>query len=205
VEGDRRLPFRYLVQRLAREDRLAVTLVRDGRELETDVPVAPGRDVWLFPYLKGGYPSYFIYGPLTFSEATDDFIKLIPADGIMEWAFAGNPIVTRYGDRPVVPGERVVIVPHPMFIHRLSKGYQDPYVLAVDAINGVHIRNLPHLIETLRDATGEFVEFTFHGHPTETIVFRRADALAATEEILSDNGIRQQCSSDMARYWGRVP
>jgi hypothetical protein len=88
-----------------------------------------------------------------------------------------------------------------MFGHKLSTGYEDPYADAVAEVNGVRIRNLPHLVEVVRDATGEFIEVTFQGRATYTIVLRRKEALAATEEILSDNGIRQQCSADIAPIW----
>ena len=33
------------------------------------------------------------------------------------------------------------------------------------------------------------------------LVFKRQEALDATEEILSDNGIRQPCSPDIAPIW----
>ena len=56
-------------------------------------------------------------------------------------------------------------------------------------------------MELLRNATGQFLEFTFCGRYTDKIVFNRKEALAATEEILTDNGIRQQCSSDMSKIW----
>ncbi len=68
-------------------------------------------------------------------------------------------------------------------------------------VNGVRIRNLEHLVEVLRDATREFVEFSFHGRYTDRLVFHRKEAVAATEEVLNDNGIRQQCSPDMAKTW----
>ena len=110
---------------------------------------------------------------------------------------------TRYGDRPAFPGERIVIVPHPMFTHKMSKGYSDPYADAVAEVNGVRIRNLAHLVEVIRDATGEYIEFTFQGRATDAIVFNRKEALEATEDILSDNGIRQQCSPDIAPIWKR--
>jgi hypothetical protein len=48
------------------------------------------------------------------------------------------------------------------------------------------------------------VEFTFLCKFTDTIVFRRKEALDATEEILSDNGIRQQCSPDVAPIWNNA-
>jgi hypothetical protein len=88
-----------------------------------------------------------------------------------------------------------------MFIHKIGKGYKIAYTSAVAEINGTRIRNLKHLVETLRDAKEEFVEFTFHGRPSEGVVFKRKDVPGATEEILSDNGIRQQCSPDIAPVW----
>jgi hypothetical protein len=205
AEGDRRLSFHYLVQRHARDHRLGLVVLRGGRELKVEVPVNPGRDVSLFPYLKGGYPSYLIYGPLVFTEVTDDFIRLIApiSGGGMTLAFQGNPMVTRYGHRPAFEGERIVVVAHPMFTHRLGTGYRDPFLQAVAAVNGIRIRNLRQLAETLRDAAGEYVEITFQGDRVETIVFPRKDALEASEEVLNDNGIRQRCSPDLTSIWER--
>ena len=68
-------------------------------------------------------------------------------------------------------------------------------------MNGTRIRNLKHMVEVLRDATGDFVEFKFFCKFTDTIVFNRKEALDATEEILSDNGIRGQHAADMAPIW----
>jgi PDZ domain len=59
------------------------------------------------------------------------------------------------------------------------------------------------MVEVIRDATGDFIEFTFHGNETDTFVFKRKEALDATEEILSDNGIRQQCSPELAPIWNQ--
>ena len=121
----------------------------------------------------------------------------------MSSLYAGNPMFVRYGDRPAFPGERLVIIGHPLFTHKISKGYKTPYTTAVAEINGVRIRNLKHLVEVLRDATEPFVEFTFHGKFSEAVVFKRKDVQDATEEILSDNGIRQQCSPELAPVWNQ--
>ena len=88
-----------------------------------------------------------------------------------------------------------------MFSHKIGKGYQDPYAEAVTEVNGIRIKNLAHLVELLRDATSEFVEFRFGGQFSDRIVFSRKRALEATEDVLNQNGIRQQCSPDMAKVW----
>jgi hypothetical protein len=73
-------------------------------------------------------------------------------------------------------------------------------------VNGVPIRNLTHLVETLAALDEEFVVFDFGGVVAETLVFRRAEIEAATEEILNDNGIRSQASEDLLELWnGRAP
>ena len=71
----------------------------------------------------------------------------------------------------------------------------------VKSINGTKVRNLSHLVELFRDSKDEFIEVAFDARGTETIVFRRADMLAATEEILTDNGVRAQGSADTLAVW----
>ena len=207
LDGDRRLKFKYLVQRLARDGRLAVTLLRKGVVTRLDVPVnrQPRR---LFLYLSEEPLSYFIFGPLVFEEASHEYIRSMAAyadkqgsSGLMTMLYTANPTFTRYGDDPSFPGERIVIVPCPMFSHKIGRGYSVSYTQAVSHVNGTRVRNLKHLVELLRDARDPFVEFTFHGQYTDKIVFNRKEALAATDEILSNNGIRQQCSPDLLKVW----
>jgi S1-C subfamily serine protease len=203
--ADHHLRFHYLVQRLAVDNKLKVTIIRDGREQTVDVPVSVAQNRWLFPYLVGNAPSYFIYGPMVFTEATDNYVRAFTfgdgADAMLGYANQGNPMLSRYGDRPAFPDERIVLLAHPMFVHKISNGYKGPYADALVHVNGVKIRNLKHLVETLRDSKEEFVEFKFLGKYSELIAFSRREALEATEEILSDNGIREQCSADVAPIW----
>src|SRR4051812_27520562 len=67
--GDIRVRFQYMIQRTAKEGRVALRLVRDGKEMTFDLPVAPRRPM-VIPDLEGSYPPYFVYGPLVFSVAT---------------------------------------------------------------------------------------------------------------------------------------
>jgi S1-C subfamily serine protease len=212
VEGDRMLNFKYLVQRLARDGRLALTVSRAGKDATIELPVGPV-DCMLFRSLSQTPSSYFVFGPLVLTEASGDYLRSLTAYGASkgEGASAGaaflsllytaNPLFTRYGDKAAFPDERIVIVGHPLFSHRIGKGYEVSYAAAVAAVNSIPIRNLKHLVEIIRDATGEYIEFTFHGNDTDMIVFKRSEAIAATEEILNDNSIRHQCSADIAPVW----
>lgn len=91
----------------------------------------------------------------------------------------------------------------PFFSHRLSKGYSNPITQIVSHANGVPVRNLGHLVELLRDTKEPFTVFSFAGRAGETLVFPHKECVAATEEILTDNGIRAQASPDLLKIWTR--
>jgi hypothetical protein len=65
----------------------------------------------------------------------------------------------------------------------------------------VHVRSLAHLVAVLRDLKDPFVTIEFDQRAGEALVFSRPEILAATEEILTDNGIRSQGSPDMMSIW----
>src|SRR5262249_48680467 len=112
-----------------------------------------------------------------------------------------NPLITRLNDKPRFEGEELVVVAAPFFSHRLVKGYASPTLEVVEKLNGVTVKNLTHLAELLHDCQDEYLEFKFAGNRVETLVFRRRELADATEEILNDNGIRNQCSDDLSAIW----
>ena len=102
-------------------------------------------------------------------------------------------------------GERIVIVSSPFFPHKLSKGYSNPFLQSVSSINGQSIKNLGQLVQVLRDLKDEFITIEFERRGGETIVFPRADLLTATDDILTDNGVRSQGSTDTMAIWLAKP
>jgi hypothetical protein len=75
----------------------------------------------------------------------------------------------------------------------------------VYSVNGTRVRSLRHLVALLRDLKDEFVTFDFDRQGGETLVFPRKEMVAATEEILTDNGVRAQGSSDTMEVWKAKP
>lgn len=200
VAGDLQLSFHYLVPKLAKEGKIRLTILREGATHEVDVPVsAENRHV--IPFLNGEYPRYFIYGPLVFSPASQEFLVLLNKVYGQMLLEHGSPLIRRWTDAPAFEGEELVVVPAPMFPHRLTRGYSAPVYCVVSHVNGIPVRNLKHLVELLRYNVSQYVEFRFAGHGTETLVFRRDEIVAATEEILTDNSIRKQCSEDLEAVW----
>jgi S1-C subfamily serine protease len=201
-----RVRFGYLIQKIAKDGQLPLTVVRAGKEIAISLPVSADRPM-VIPDLKGGYPPYFVFGPLVFSTASAQFVSALGGNaGVMNLlSVLGSPLITRRGDQPAFSGEELVIVSSPFFTHRLSKNYSSPAGRVVDTINGIHIRNLAHLVEVLRDSRDEFVTIEFCGREAEAPVFPRKEMLAATEDILTDNGVRSQGSAEMLAIWNAKP
>ena len=203
VRDNLRLKFEYFIQSLAKDGKLPLTIVRDGKEQVVEVPVTVKADELIQP-LQGKYPSYFIYGPLAFSPASTDFVQALDRGSQSSFLAAiASPLITRRGDKAAFPGEELVIVSSPMFPHRIGKGYGNPIAKVVKEINGIKIKNLKHLVETLRDSKEKYITITFDDKNSETMVFDRLETLKATDEILSDNSVRQQASEDIAPIWSK--
>jgi len=205
LRPDLRVFFKYMVQKVARAGKVPLTIMRGGQEMKVEVPIATNRPV-VIRDLMGRYPSFFVYGPLVFSTATTEFVGSLArgnAGGALMGVLStlGSPLVKRLADKPMFEGEELVIVACPPFPHRLSKGYGNPAFQVVKSVNGIPIKNLAHLVAVLRDATDKYLNFEYDNLGGETMVFPRADMSTATEEILSDNGIRTQGSPDLMSIW----
>jgi S1-C subfamily serine protease len=194
-----RVDFRYLVQNVARQGKVPLTVIRAGKPLQVQLNTPNTRPL-LIPSLEGDYPPYFIYGPMVFSRATLQIYQFLGGRAAA-LSIHHSPLVTRLGDPPDADRQELVVVSSPLFPHKLSKGYSNPSGSVIYAVNGTRIRNLGHLVAVLRDLKDDYVSFEFDGEGGEGIVFPRAEAVAATEGILDDNDVRAQGSPDMLKIW----
>ena len=71
----------------------------------------------------------------------------------------------------------------------------------VQSINGKPVKSLRQFVALLRDLKDDLVVIKFDQRYGENMVLPRKDILAATDEILTDNGIRSQGSKDMMDVW----
>jgi len=204
-----RVRFQYQIQHIATNGTVPLTIVRAGKELKVNLPVSANYPR-LIPGWNSSYPSYFIYGPLVFSAATDEYLG-----GLLRTEYAGsvasrlgavsNPLLTRMSDQPAFPGEGLVVISSPFFPHKLAQGYSSARSQVVKTVNGIPVKNLNHLVEILRDAKDEFITIECNMRYGETMIFPRAQMLAATDEILTDNGVRSQGSADTLAIWNAKP
>ncbi len=202
VRYDLRLSALYLVQKYATNGVIGMTVFRDGKFVEVNMPVPSRRDL-VVPYLLNTTPRYFIFGPLVFSQATQEYIERMHAQRPMPSSQISPLLVRRY-DRPRFEGEELVVVSSPMFPDRITKGYDDAERSIITHVNDVPIRNLRHLVEVLRDneqpqVVVKLARVVHRNH--EIMVFNRAELLQSTNKILDENGIRFPSSADLRNDW----
>ncbi|HLN85572.1 MAG TPA: trypsin-like peptidase domain-containing protein [Candidatus Limnocylindrales bacterium] len=203
IRYDLRLSASYLVQKYARNGVVPITVFRGGKLLSIDLPALTKREL-VIPYLLDAQPRYFIFGPLVFSQTTQDYIERLGNQRSPTFGRQPSPLVTRRYDKPAFENEELVVVASPLFPHRITRGYDDPNREVVSEVNGVPIKNLRHLVEILRDSRDEQISFKFStaGALThETMVFNRAELKEATTKILEENGIRYPFSADLRTVW----
>src|SRR5262249_31162530 len=123
-----RVRFQYLIPKVAKNDKVPLTVAREGKELHVELPVSSKRPM-VIPNLEGGYPSYFVYGPMVFSSATTEFVSGLARGDGGRWTsmlvITGSPLLRRSADKPAFEGERLVVVSSPFFPHKLVKGYDN--------------------------------------------------------------------------------
>ncbi len=202
LNPDVRLSFRYLVQKVAKDGKVPLTIVRDGKTMHIELPVLSDRPL-LIPNLDGDYPPYFIYGPLVFSRATSGFMAAMSNNARLLDSLSAirSPLVTQRGDPPSADRQELVVIASPFFPNKLAEGYSNHAGLVVSSVNGKPVRSLAQLVALLRDLKDPFVVIEFDNRGGETIVFPRKEMVEATDEILTDNGVRAQGSPDMMAIW----
>ncbi len=207
IRYDLRLSAAYLVQKFAKNGMLPMTIYRNGRLLDINLPVRSQREL-VIPYLMDKAPRFFIVGPFVFSQTTQDYLDRLGNQRTPSLGRQPSPLVTRRYDKPAFENEELIIVASPLFPSRLTRGYDDPSRAVLSEVNGIEVKNLRHLVEILRDNHDEQISFKFASSGVlthETMVFNRADLMNATGKILEENGIRYPYSPDLRAVWETGP
>jgi hypothetical protein len=185
IDKDLRVSFGYLIQKLASNGKLPLTVVRGGKSLQIQLPVSAEHPT-LVADLRGGYPSYFIYGPIVFSAATWQLVSSLENNvGMMRMlGLVKSPLVTHALDEPDADRQELVVVSSPFFPHKIANGYSSAAGSVVYSVNGTRIRSLKHLVAVLRDLKDPFVTIEFDQKGGEALVFERKVIMAATDDTL---------------------
>jgi hypothetical protein len=144
---------------------------------------------------------------MVFSTATRQFLAAFENNAALlrVLGFMKSPLVTKALDAPSADLEELVIISSPFFPHKLANGYSNATGSVVYSVNGTPVKSLKHLVALLRDMTDPFVTIEFFTKGGEALVFSRTAIMAATDDILTDNGVRAQGSPDMMAVWQAKP
>jgi S1-C subfamily serine protease len=195
IRAGLRLRFLYYVPIVQNDGEVELTILRDGKSQVVKVPVKPDRDL-VIPTIKDQYPRYFIYGPLVFEPATQEYLRALGTNGFAMLTSLDSPLLKRFYDTPAEPREELVIIATRMFPHPTIKGYDNRPLGVIAKLNDVKVKNLRHLAELLKNSTDEYLRFETDDR-NESLIFRREELENATEQILEDEGIRYQASEDL--------
>ena len=183
IRYDLRLSASYLVQKYAKNGTVPLTVYRDGRLIDVNLPVLPQREL-VIPYLMDKNPRFFIFGPFVFAPTTQDYLERLGNQQPPTLGHRPSPLVTRRFDKPAFENEELVVVAAPLFPSRITKGYDDPNRSVVSEVNGTPIKNLRHLVEILRDNRDERITFKF----ASSGVLTHASSRSALQHLVSGLG-----------------
>ena len=98
VKDDLKLSYQYFVPKLAKDGRIAVSVFRDRKTREVNLPVRTDGDL-VVPFLMDKYPRYFVCGPMVFMQATQELGYLLAsASGPYLLTMLKNPLLSRQMD-----------------------------------------------------------------------------------------------------------
>lgn len=203
-----RVNLDYLIQKHSDNDTVQMTLLRDGEEVEADVTLTRGNERLA---KDQGFENseYIIVGPMVFMPVTTELVRLMSSSKRWSSYFikTRNPVLLQAYSPRTAENEDVELVTAGLSFlpHAITKGYSDPWFGVIKKFNDVEVRNVKHLVELMRDSKEEYFVFEFVGEGYETYVFERGKFLAATEEVLDDNGIRRQGTPELLKVWNDEP
>ncbi|MBN2144105.1 MAG: hypothetical protein JW774_05725 [Candidatus Aureabacteria bacterium] len=177
VEDDKwgKLSFTYLFSRSKTQDKVKVTLWRDGQKQTIDVVMLSFHTQDLpIPYHPEGEPAYILEGGFLFQELNLNYLRTIGQD--KEWKTNLDPLIfdflVKNSFHVFKDRERMVlltrVLPHP-----LNQGYFHLKDKILSSINGKKIRNFKDAFDMLSSGTKDqapYLSVDFEDPSVPTVV-----------------------------------
>jgi len=190
ADGDGRVTFGMLTDRKQIGERLPVRVLREGRQIDLEVPLTAYQPGDARANLYGEFPRYYVYGGLIFVPLDREMLKTYG----QEWfARASRNLMHEFFLRPLYE-PRIQLQERVVLLRRLDHPVNADMAwfrnLAVERINGKEVTSMEVLVESLENHQGDYhlIEFSHHGRFG---VLDREKAEEAHEEILARYGIEE--------------
>jgi S1-C subfamily serine protease len=200
LRDEHRVNFSHLISIRQVGDRIEVEIVRDGAR--RDVTISLGKYVSLIrPPNYDAQPTYYVIGGLVFQPLTHGYMST------WEWEKVDYRYKYFYYEVSPSPERREVVILSQVLAHDVNAGYHRVHGVIVHSVNGVKIRDMRDLVNSLTHPVGRHhvIEIENAGHRVadyypavgSKIVIDAAAASLATDEILRQHGIPHRCSHDL--------
>ncbi|MBI1832260.1 MAG: trypsin-like peptidase domain-containing protein [Planctomycetes bacterium] len=191
--------FTYAVPKVLKNGVIPVTVRRDGKPVTLQLKADHMDRSLIRSYGNEPLP-YFLHGPLVFVPARqEDVNDFFARKNIYAHE---SPLTIRRADYIRFPGEELVVI-SAQFRHKVANGYHDHSGQVLKSVNGVTIKNMRHLVETVRDDREKFLKFAFAEESSESMVFDRVEMENATEQLIEELGIAptRRGSPELMEAW----
>lgn len=191
LRNNERIHFLHLVtRRRAGRDKSKVKVLRDGKEIEVDIPLRP--DKWLVPRLDGydAAPEYYIVGGLVFVPLSQPWTELKSQDRGARVLWSQH-----WGSALPEDGQQIVILSK-VLAHPCNFGFHSMNCMVLDTFNGRKAKNLAQLAEAVAACEDDILVFEFlrpNGDGTELLTLDRLECQKAEPELLSQHLIASPC------------
>jgi len=190
----------YLISRKAPGSSVKLSILRDGRTLEVEVPTITRRNT-LVQKMTTDRPTYFVYGGLVFSPVTSEMVLSTPSGLFGALGARGRLLTRRIAEYREQPDDEIVVVCSPILPHKLTKGYGITPLSVVTHVNDQPVRNLRQMIRLIKANTDQFIIFRFEDEQEEKIVLEPQQVAKYQDRILRNYNIPAPCSPDVGDLW----
>ena len=195
-----RVGMGHLVSRKPAGSSIKLTILREGKRLELDVPTVTQSDNLIQP-MTGTRPTYFIYGGLVFAPVTTELRQAAGANFFALLGYRGYLLPRFVRKNREKPDDQIVVTCSPIIPHKLNKGYSITPLSVVTHVNDQPIHNLRHMIQLIKDNKEDFLVFTFEEDYETKKVLSPKRVGKYMPEILRNNNIPFACSEDLRDLW----
>lgn len=211
-DGATQVAIEYAVDKAAKGGMVTATILRDGEEMEVEIPVfRDGR--YLLKHQFDEPPSYFVLGPIVFGVASAEFWDALDfaiarggdsaksASTLLKlFRESENPLLLRRNDRIKEPGEQLVVISK-IISNRLTRDIRVLAPAVVGTINGHRVPNLRAAAKLLSSADEDLLEIELDDNRHTMIVLSRREIEEEHDQIMEDNGIFHAASKNLRDVW----
>jgi hypothetical protein len=192
-----RICLTYLVTRLFVGDEVSVSILRNGKSIESTYKLPAMGSARLVPVVDADHerrrlPQYIVYGGLVFLSLSESYLA---SEFDKKWAYEApvRLIEQHYYGRRTDNGRSEIVLLAYVLNSKINAGYDETRSYILHQLNGEMVMNLAHLAELLDKAeSDDGVSFLrFELDYDEVVILDKREAVESLSSILKTHCIPQ--------------